>query len=75
MRVRERGGWDQRAGAKEIVGGRDVVACFVPVIRKPKQRRVRNVDGNKNQRKHNPQGKWTVQSRLEVPGHAQHDSV
>ena len=60
MRVRERAEWDQRAGAEEIVGGRDVVAGLVPVIGQTQQSEVRKVEGDEDQGKDQPQREGLV---------------
>ena len=60
MRVRERAVGNQRAGAEEIVGGRDVVAGLVPVVGEPQQGEVREIERDKDERKDQPQGKRLV---------------
>ena len=60
MRVGERAVRNQRAGAEEIVGGRNVVAGLVPVVGEPQQGEVRQIEGDKDERKDQPQGKWLV---------------
>ena len=60
MRVRERAVGNQRAGAEEIVGGRDVVAGLVPVVGEPQQGEVGEIEGDEDERKDQPQGKGLV---------------
>jgi hypothetical protein len=52
--VGERAEGNQRAGAEEIVGGRDVIAGLVPVIGQPQQSEVREIECDKDQRKDQP---------------------
>ena len=51
---------DERAGAEEIVGGGNVVAGLVPVIGQMEQGEVREIEGDEDQRKDQPQGKGLV---------------
>ena len=52
------------AGAKEIIGRRDVVTRLVPVVGQAQQGEVREVDTNKEQREDQPQGERAVQGYL-----------
>jgi hypothetical protein len=54
MRIGERAVRNERAGAEEIVGGRDVVAGLVPVVGQPQQSEVGEIERDENQRKDQP---------------------
>ena len=60
MRIGDGGVGHQRAGAQEIEGSGNVVPGLVPVVGKPEQRKVREVERDKDQRKDQPQGKVLV---------------
>jgi hypothetical protein len=60
MRVAECAEGNQRAGAEEIVGGRDIVAGLVPIVGQTQQREVREIERDKNQRKDQPQREGLV---------------
>jgi hypothetical protein len=64
VRIRERAVWNQRAGAEEIVGGRDIVAGLVPVVGEAQQREVGEIEGDKDERKDQPQGEGLVALRI-----------
>jgi hypothetical protein len=54
MRVAECAEGNQRAGAEEIVGGRYVIAGFIPVVGQTEQSKVRKVEGDEDQGKDQP---------------------
>jgi hypothetical protein len=60
VRVRKGAVGNERAGAEEVVGGRDVVAGLVPVVGQVEQGKVREIQGDEDQRKDQPQGKGLV---------------
>jgi hypothetical protein len=60
MRVCKCAEGNQRAGAEEIVGGRDVVAGLVPVVGQTQQSEVRKVEGDEDQGKDQPQREGLV---------------
>jgi len=60
MRVRECAVRNERAGAEEVVGGGDVVAGLIPVVGQMEQGEVREIEGDEDQRKDQPQGKGLV---------------
>jgi hypothetical protein len=60
MRVAECAEGNQRAGAEEIVGGRDIVAGFVPIVGQTQQSEVREVEGDEDQGKDQPQREGLV---------------
>jgi hypothetical protein len=62
--VGERAVGNQRAGAEEIVGGRDVVAGLVPVVGEPQQGEVREIESDEDERKDQPQGEGLVSLRI-----------
>lgn len=60
MRVGKCAEGNQRAGAEEIVGGRDVVAGLVPVVGQTQQSEVRKIEGDEDQGKDQPQREGLV---------------
>ncbi len=52
---------NQVAGAKEVIGRRDVVTRFVPVVRQAQQRQVGQVYAHEEQREDQPQWNWPVE--------------
>jgi hypothetical protein len=54
VRIREGAVGDQSAGAKEVVGGRDVIASLVPVVGEPQQGKVGEIEGDEDERKDQP---------------------
>ena len=61
MCVGEGGVGDERAAAEEVIGGGDVIARFVPVIRQAQQRPVGDPNGNKAERENSPSGESTAE--------------
>jgi hypothetical protein len=51
---------NERAGAEEVVGGGDVVAGLIPVVGQMEQGEVREIEGDEDQGKDQPQGKGLV---------------
>jgi hypothetical protein len=64
--VRKSAVGNQRAGAEEIVGGRDIVARFVPIVGKPQQGEVGEIECDEDKRKDQPQREGLVFQRIGV---------
>src|ERR1700752_3111739 len=63
MRIREGGKWNERACTKEVVGGRDVIASLVPVIRKTQERPMSQEDRNECEEKNGTRGGENLKRR------------